>query len=113
MCRKEPRAKQFFLFNDVLVYGRIVKTNELFDNQRIIPLQDVVVETLPDAAEYYLVQYLQDKLSHSDFSAFKQAMQSVAVFSLFATGEASNATHINRLRHECMFCIARLASGEE
>uniref|UniRef100_A0A914XC75 Uncharacterized protein n=1 Tax=Plectus sambesii TaxID=2011161 RepID=A0A914XC75_9BILA len=51
MCRKEPRAKQFFLFNDVLVYGRIVKTNELFDNQRIIPLQDVVVETLPDAAE--------------------------------------------------------------
>jgi len=34
MCRKKPKPRQFFLFNDILVYGNIIinkkKVGELF-----------------------------------------------------------------------------------
>jgi hypothetical protein len=48
MCRKGPMIRQFFLFNDVLVYGNVVITNKTYNKQRIIPLHQVVIEQLAD-----------------------------------------------------------------
>lgn len=32
MCRKKPKARQFFLFNDTLVYGNIVISKKKVNN---------------------------------------------------------------------------------
>jgi len=32
MCRKKPKPRQFFLFNDILVYGNIVINKKKVDN---------------------------------------------------------------------------------
>ncbi|KJH41425.1 FYVE zinc finger [Dictyocaulus viviparus] len=48
MCRKKPKRRQFFLFNDILVYGNIVISKKRYNKQRIIPLENVQLEDLPD-----------------------------------------------------------------
>jgi len=41
MCRKRPKPRQFFLFNDLLVYGTIVINKKKYNKQHIIPLEEV------------------------------------------------------------------------
>ncbi|WAR01742.1 PKHF2-like protein [Mya arenaria] len=36
MCRKKPKPRQFFLFNDVLVYGNIVINKKKYNQQHIM-----------------------------------------------------------------------------
>lgn len=48
MCRKKPKRRQFFLFNDILVYGNIVISKKRYNKQRIIALENVQLEDLPD-----------------------------------------------------------------
>ncbi|PSN57542.1 Pleckstrin domain-containing family F member 1 [Blattella germanica] len=48
MCRKKPKARQFFLFNDILVYGNIVINKKKYNKQHIIPLEEVKLESLED-----------------------------------------------------------------
>ena len=69
MCRKKPKSRQFFLFNDILVYGNIVINkkkvslvlfwfimmtwfeilfNLQYNKQHIIPLEEVKLESLED-----------------------------------------------------------------
>lgn len=38
MCRKKPKARQFFLFNDILVYGNIVINKKKVSNSVFIIL---------------------------------------------------------------------------
>ena len=38
-CRKKPKPRQFFLFNDVLVYGNIIINKKKYTTQHIIPLE--------------------------------------------------------------------------
>ena len=49
MCRKRPKPRQFFLFNDILVYGNIVIGKKKYNKQHIIPLEEVQLEGLEDA----------------------------------------------------------------
>ena len=42
-CRKEPKPRQFFLFNDILVYGNIIINKKKYNKQHIIPLDEVKV----------------------------------------------------------------------
>ncbi|KAM4722150.1 pleckstrin homology domain-containing family F member 1 [Rhinophrynus dorsalis] len=50
-CRKKPKPRIFFLFNDILVYGNIVINKVRYNNQHIIPLEDVTIEILPDSSD--------------------------------------------------------------
>lgn len=48
MCRKKPKPRQFFLFNDILVYGNIIIPKKKYNKQHIIPLEEVKLENLED-----------------------------------------------------------------
>lgn len=60
MCRKKPKARQFFLFNDILVYGNIVINKKKYNKQHVIPLEEVKLESLKDEGrKYYIILCLQ------------------------------------------------------
>ena len=42
-CRKKPKPRQFFLFNDLLVYGNIIINKKKYNKQHIIPLEEVII----------------------------------------------------------------------
>ncbi|RNA14721.1 pleckstrin homology domain-containing family F member 2 [Brachionus plicatilis] len=48
-CRKKPKPRYFFLFNDVLVYATIVINKKKYINQHVIPLKDVQIKSINDS----------------------------------------------------------------
>uniref|UniRef100_A0A1A9ULM8 FYVE-type domain-containing protein n=1 Tax=Glossina austeni TaxID=7395 RepID=A0A1A9ULM8_GLOAU len=52
MCRKRPKSRQFFLFNDILVYGNIVIGKKKYNKQHIMPLEEVSLENIEDCSQY-------------------------------------------------------------
>jgi len=50
ICKKKPKSRQFFLFNDILVYGTILINKKKYASQKIIPLESLTIEDLPDEA---------------------------------------------------------------
>ena len=50
-CRKKPKPRMFFLFNDLLVYGNVVINNIKYNLQNVIPLEEVKLESLEDEGE--------------------------------------------------------------
>ncbi|XP_058639618.1 pleckstrin homology domain-containing family F member 1 [Onychostoma macrolepis] len=48
LCRRGPKPKAFFLFNDILVYGSIMVPGRWNSKQNVIPLEDVQQEDLED-----------------------------------------------------------------
>ena len=55
LCRKRPKARQFFLFNDVLIYGNILMAKKRYNKQHIIPLEEVQLENLPDEGGQFIL----------------------------------------------------------
>lgn len=51
-CRKKPKPRQFFLFNDILVYGNIIIAKKKYNKQHIIPLEEVKLQSLEDEGHY-------------------------------------------------------------
>jgi hypothetical protein len=51
MCRKKAKPRQFFLFNDILVYGSILLSKRRYNRQHVIPLEEIKVEDIEDADE--------------------------------------------------------------
>lgn len=52
MCRKRSKPRQFFLFNDILVYGNIVIGKKKYNKQHLIPLEEVQLQGLEDNGQY-------------------------------------------------------------
>lgn len=52
MCRKKKKARQFFLFNDILVYGNIIINKKKYNKQHIIPLEEVKLENDLEESKY-------------------------------------------------------------
>lgn len=46
--RKKPKPRQFFLFNDILVYGNILISKKRYNKQHVIPLEEVQLQDLED-----------------------------------------------------------------
>ena len=52
-CRKRLKPRQFFLFNDILVYGSVmVGSRRRFNKQRVIYLEEVKMQPLEDDGHY-------------------------------------------------------------
>ena len=51
-CRKKVKPRQFFLFNDLLVYGSIIITKKKYNTRHIIPLEDVKLKSLEDDGQF-------------------------------------------------------------
>ncbi|XP_076472071.1 pleckstrin homology domain-containing family F member 2-like [Babylonia areolata] len=48
LCRKKPKPRQFFLFNDILVYGNIIIHKKKYNKQHILPLENIKLENVED-----------------------------------------------------------------
>ena len=51
-CRKKPKPRQFFLFNDLLVYGNIIIGKKKYNKQHIIPLEEVKLRSMEDEGRF-------------------------------------------------------------
>nr|XP_045624553.1 pleckstrin homology domain-containing family F member 2-like isoform X5 [Procambarus clarkii] len=84
MCRKKPKPRQFFLFNDILVYGNIVLNKKKYNKQHIIPLEEVQLSSLEDDGQF------------RNGWLIKTPTKSFAVYAATATEKAEWMAHINK-----------------
>uniref|UniRef100_A0A0N5AD61 Pleckstrin homology domain-containing family F member 2 n=1 Tax=Syphacia muris TaxID=451379 RepID=A0A0N5AD61_9BILA len=84
MCRKKTKPRQFFLFNDILVYGNILISKKRFNKQHIIPLEEVQLEDLKNDGD------LQNGW------LIKTRSKSFAVYAATATEKKEWMLHIER-----------------
>lgn len=84
LCRKKPKPRQFFLFNDILVYGNIVINKKKYNKQHVIPLEDIKLQSLDDEGNL--------KNGWQIISAKK----SFAVYAATRTEKAEWMAHINK-----------------
>uniref|UniRef100_A0A182J0U6 Pleckstrin homology domain-containing family F member 2 n=1 Tax=Anopheles atroparvus TaxID=41427 RepID=A0A182J0U6_ANOAO len=84
MCRKRPKARQFFLFNDILVYGNIVIGKKKYNKQHLIPLEEVQLQALEDSGQY------------RNGWLIRTATKSFAVYAATQTEKQEWMAHINK-----------------
>ncbi|XP_054708198.1 pleckstrin homology domain-containing family F member 2-like [Uloborus diversus] len=84
MCRKKAKPRQFFLFNDILVYGNIVMDKKMYNKQHIIPLEEVKLENLDD-----------DGILKNGW-LIRTPTKSFAVYAATATEKTEWMAHINK-----------------
>eukprot|EP00095_Tigriopus_kingsejongensis_P007541 maker-scaffold104_size368486-snap-gene-2.30 protein:Tk07541 transcript:maker-scaffold104_size368486-snap-gene-2.30-mRNA-1 annotation:"fyve finger containing protein" len=51
-CRKKLKPRQFYLFNDILIYGNIIINKKKYNKQNIIPLEEVKLQSLEDEGQF-------------------------------------------------------------
>ncbi|XP_044735597.1 pleckstrin homology domain-containing family F member 2 isoform X2 [Chrysoperla carnea] len=83
-CRKKAKSRQFFLFNDILVYGNIVINKKKYNKQHIIPLEEVKLESLEDDGQF------------RNGWLIRTASKSFAVYAATATEKQEWMAHINK-----------------
>ncbi|KAK6624795.1 hypothetical protein RUM44_011655 [Polyplax serrata] len=84
MCRKKEKPRQFFLFNDILVYGNIVISKKKYNKQHIIPLEEVKLESLDDNDQ------------HRNGWVIQTATKSFAVYAATSVEKEEWVAHINK-----------------
>lgn len=89
-CRKKLKKRQFFLFNDVMVYGNIVINKKKYNKQHIIPLESVTLEDIVD----------QDVNKNGWF--IKTPNKSFAVYAATPTEKQEWMAHINKCVDELL-----------
>lgn len=93
VCKKKPKARQFFLFNDILVYANILQQKKRYNQQKIIPLRTVKVVPIADSLE------LQNAWQ------IKSAQKSFTVYAATPTEKSEWMSHISQ-------CVKDLLSKE-
>ncbi|VDN01652.1 unnamed protein product [Thelazia callipaeda] len=90
MCRKKPKPRQFFLFNDILVYGNILISKKRYNKQHVIPLEEVQLQDLEDEGEM------------RNGWLIKTRSKSFAVFAATSTEKKEWILHIERCVHDIL-----------
>ncbi|VDK41710.1 unnamed protein product [Anisakis simplex] len=100
MCRKKPKPRQFFLFNDILIYGNILISKRRYNKQHIIPLEEVQLQDLEDDGDMrngWLV---------------KTRAKSFAVYAATNTEKKEWMLHIERCVHDILTKGGKKAATE-
>ncbi|XP_020510262.1 pleckstrin homology domain-containing family F member 2 isoform X2 [Labrus bergylta] len=100
LCRKKPKARQFFLFNDILVYGNIVIQKKKYNKQHIIPLESVTIDTVPDEGDL-----------HNGW-LIKTPTKSFAVYAATATEKSEWMNHIGKCVGDLLQKSGKSPTGE-
>ena len=66
LCRKKIKTRQFFLFNDIMVYGNIIISKKRYNKQHILDLRHVRIEEIPcnSSGEEYMYDENGEQLKH-------------------------------------------------
>jgi len=99
-CRKKLKARQFFLFNDILVYGNIIIKKKKYTTQHIIPLEEVKLETLED----------DDQTGYKNGWLICSRGKSFAVYAATATEKQEWMAHINKCIEDLLKKSGKLKS---
>lgn len=67
MCRKRPKPRQFFLFNDILVYGNIIIGKKKYNKQHIIPLEEVQLQGLDDTPRELSITFISSTIDRKNY----------------------------------------------
>lgn len=102
LCRKKPKLRQFFLFNDILVYGNIVIQKKKYNKQHIIPLEFVTIDTAQDEPEYDL----------RNGWLIKTPTKSFRVFAATATEKSEWMNHIGKCVGDLLQKSGKAPSGD-
>ncbi|XP_076136530.1 pleckstrin homology domain-containing family F member 2 isoform X1 [Alosa pseudoharengus] len=100
LCRKKPKARQFFLFNDILVYGNIVIQKKKYNKQHIIPLESVTIDTVEDEGDL------------RNGWLIKTPTKSFAVYAATATEKSEWMSHIGKCVTDLLAKSGKAPSGE-
>ncbi|KAG7218397.1 hypothetical protein INR49_020432 [Caranx melampygus] len=100
LCRKKPKARQFFLFNDILVYGNIVIQKKKYNKQHIIPLESVTIDTVPDEGDL------------RNGWLIKTPTKSFAVYAATATEKSEWMNHIGKCVGDLLQKSGKAPTGE-
>jgi hypothetical protein len=72
-CRKKPKPRYFFLFNDILVYGTSVINKKKYINQHLIPLNNVQIKSITDNNDNPSI------LSFGPFKTFRLFLNKISI----------------------------------
>lgn len=100
MCRKKPKPRQFFLFNDILVYGNILISKKRYNKQHVIPLEEVQLQDLEDDGEM------------RNGWLIKTRSKSFAVYAATCTEKKEWMLHIERCVHDILTKGGKKAATE-
>uniref|UniRef100_A0A0A9YB11 Pleckstrin homology domain-containing family F member 2 n=1 Tax=Lygus hesperus TaxID=30085 RepID=A0A0A9YB11_LYGHE len=100
MCRKKPKARQFFLFNDILVYGNIIINKKKYNKQHVIPLEEVKLESLEDDGQF------------RNGWLIRTASKSFAVFAATSTEKHEWMAHIDKCIEDLLRKSGKKAAEE-
>ncbi|BES90346.1 FYVE [Nesidiocoris tenuis] len=100
MCRKKPKARQFFLFNDILVYGNIIINKKKYNKQHVIPLEEVKLESLEDDGQF------------RNGWLIRTASKSFAVFAATSTEKHEWMAHIEKCIEDLLRKSGKKAAEE-
>ncbi|CAN9505780.1 unnamed protein product [Ophioblennius macclurei] len=115
-CRKKKKAKAFFLFNDILVYGNILLNGHwhLHNEQKIIPLEDIQlqdIEESEDLKHQWLIRtprksFFVSAYSYADKRAWMNHILQCQAALPKGTSSFANSWIPDQAAHKCMRCFS-------
>lgn len=73
MCRREPKRRYFFLFNDIMIYCSINEVSESYTFHRMMSLSQLRVDDIPDNSG--MSNAFQILSNQKSFSVFAESPQ--------------------------------------